>query len=116
MDSLTMRPPKTLRYRGQLYVLAATSVSQADSDYYHDGKFHGNWSDRDEHLKGDVETLRSLGVRVKLSHSPYMGHHILMIHQDDFSKALKVMKDYSMDFRKEFREFFQKLKARYQLK
>jgi hypothetical protein len=63
-----------------------------------------------------VATLRSLGVRVKLGHSVYMGHHLLMIHQDDFSKALKVMKDYRMTFLDTFRQFFKSFRSEYKLK
>ena len=113
-----MLAPKTLRYQGQLYVQAGRSLTAPDLDsyYFHDGQFHGNWSDWDESLKEDVKTLRSLGVRVKLGHSAYMGHHLLMIHQDDFSKALKVIKDYRMTFRDTFRQFFKSFRSEYKLK
>lgn len=63
-----------------------------------DSQAVGGWSDEKEIILENVRTLREVGVRARGSNTtPYEGHLELMIHKDDFPKAVKAMKDYGME-------------------
>lgn len=114
-----MLPPKTLRYQGQLYVLAAIGRRE-DSPRFHSGPFHGNWNADQQDAAELLKTLKELGVRARSVESGYVDHRLILIHQDDFSKALRVLKDYAVPggvgARNALKQFFQTFKSQYKLK
>lgn len=53
-----------------------------------------NWNDYKQSAVDAVQTLRSLGVRAKLTYSSYQDHSQLAIHKEDLEKARRLAKDY----------------------
>lgn len=63
-----------------------------DAPHFHNGKFHG-WSNVEkEYAKSLVEDLKVYNVKAKTGRSPLVNQKMLLIHQDDFSKAIKALK------------------------
>ena len=86
-----------------------------DSSYFHSGDFHGNWSDYN--VKVIVRDLKDGGVKAKAGYSGYVGHNMLMIHQDDFSKGLDLLKKQGyVDECEELKDFYKNFKSEYNLK
>lgn len=61
-------------------------------DYAPPGPYIGGWSDEGESVRYLVMLLKENKVRAKTSYSPYEGHRVLAIHQDDVLRAITVLK------------------------
>lgn len=114
-----MRTPQTLRYQGQLYVLADLGMRE-DNPAFHVGPYHGNWNADTKDASELVKALKEFGVRARTTESGFVDHRLVLLHQDDFSKAFKVLKDYALPGGSSalggLKRFYQQFKAQYKLK
>ena len=61
-------------------------------DYAPPGPYIGGWTDEAESVRYLVMLLKEHKLRAKTSYSPYVGHRVLAIHQDDVLRAIPVLK------------------------